>query len=1518
MASSADARFIPHARIQNVRLSLASDADVRANAVVEIHSHDLFQNGLPVPGGAYDAATGSTDYSYRCSTCDHDKNRCLGHPGVLELPVPVATPLGINEQRRWLRIICTAGIVTPADADAAGAAVDALGVPTGLCGALLIDPAAYARFPASTRLEDAAKNSRKGTACPACGRTQPEIRKTEDDHMTFSAVGPDGHGRKLLPTILEVLFARVPDSAVVALGRPLASAPRNLLIRAFPVAPTSIRPSVRRAGGGPSSYQDITTLLQRIVRTANIFSAAIAGGEALEEANMLNLGQFVYEEMRGSSGTSGRRALKIGSRPFTGIAMRWAKKSGRLRQTLCAKRAGHSCRSTIAGNSQLGVDQIGVPLFFAQALSVTETVQEFNLERLTRIFLNGKRRYPGCTQILKKRTGRLHNVEKLQDDYGLEIGDVVLRNLVSGDHILFNRQPTLLPPAIGTHEVVVIQDPRVLTLLMNVTTTPYYNADFDGDQMNAPVPRSVAARAESSVVSRVAANFVSAQNGSPITGQVQDGCIGSFELTRDGVAVARAQAMALFAGVPGRPPVFPPEKAAWTGREIASLVLAASPITYKRAPAWFDEGLAPYVQYRPGEIFTEIVDGVVRRGVLDARAIGDKAGGVFHRIAGKYGPDRALQAIFAYQQVVLGFLGFRGFSVGVADFMVPEGALAELRAIIGRTLTEAAQRREEFDRGDAIPPIGQTHQQFYEDSMMAILHQSDDLTKTLLSAIDANRNRLFRLAKSGSKGKVNNHVHISAGIGLIRINGKRVPEEFAYHRTSPYAPRYPSRPQDQGFVESRYLEGLTANEFVYAAMNGRFDLINKALSTSLTGDLNRRNVKALEAIVTDNLGGSLEFDTRLVQQLFGDDGLNPARLVRTKFPKPADGSDDADDAGTSVSLTGADGAAVAALLARQRADYAFFVAAGRRLEGLSRSRPFNGLVQVPAGAEIALDDVLSKLDDPSDSPKAAKTAKATKTAKASKAAKTAKTAKNGELAAKIATLEVWLARLPFAFLNSARADAYIAVLRASNWDPALDGAPSSGVEEQPSAASSKPGATGSKPGARRLHPWPVYAAAASATARYMRAMLTPARLAAIPPPQLDELLLRALRGFQDAIMPAGSCVGLQSAQYYSERQTQYMLDSHKRTDGTSKAGVSRVKEVLTARPAAKERDPRMLLRLAPAIEGSAARAREVANSLEVLTLRTFAVAWQVFYERFGEPAHPAYAHEAALIAAFGEYRPAVRPPADLSWFCVRFELDRTALVFKSMPLETVVRALAIAHPDVYFVHSSENASKGGPIVLRAYLSARAFRKERPTLARALEMKDALLGRVLRGVSGIASAEVVALPRAGDTVHAVETRGTNLADVLVHGGVDPLRSISYSVQDTFLQFGVAAARRRIVEELAAALQDQAPDPRWISVYADRITFGGELVSLDYAAGKKRTPEHLYLRMVSSTPLKNLEDAVLRGAHIPVHGARIPGGGSMSESLMVGSVPRVGTAYNDVAVDPVLAREFQSVDSLLDDL
>lgn len=72
------------------------------------------------------------------------------------------------------------------------------------------------------------------------------------------------------------------------------------------------------------------------------------------------------------------------------------------------------------------------------------------------------------------------------------------RHVKNGDILLLNRQPTLHRPSIQAHHARILPEEKVLRL--HYANCKAYNADFDGDEMNAHFPQSELGRAEACVL----------------------------------------------------------------------------------------------------------------------------------------------------------------------------------------------------------------------------------------------------------------------------------------------------------------------------------------------------------------------------------------------------------------------------------------------------------------------------------------------------------------------------------------------------------------------------------------------------------------------------------------------------------------------------------------------------------------------------------------------------------------------------------------------------------------------------------------------------------------------------------------------------------------------------------------------------------------------------------------------------------------------------------------------------------
>ena len=181
--------------------------------------------------------------------------------------------------------------------------------------------------------------------------------------------------------------------------------------------------------------------------------------------------QLLRAIMRARSAASGRAALKryfFDCRDRTpGISTKLRGKEGFMRHRLLGRRTGYTARAVVTPCTDLPIDVVGVPQRFAQTLTIPERVAPYNLQRL--------RATPGVHPAHPR------------------LGDLVERPLQDGDVVVLNRQPTLSSESLCGMKVRLIP---AAVLQINPLLCATFNADFDGDEMNLFVCRTVHARAE--------------------------------------------------------------------------------------------------------------------------------------------------------------------------------------------------------------------------------------------------------------------------------------------------------------------------------------------------------------------------------------------------------------------------------------------------------------------------------------------------------------------------------------------------------------------------------------------------------------------------------------------------------------------------------------------------------------------------------------------------------------------------------------------------------------------------------------------------------------------------------------------------------------------------------------------------------------------------------------------------------------------------------------------------------------
>jgi DNA-directed RNA polymerase II subunit RPB1 len=693
---------------------------------------------------------------------------------------------------------------------------------------------------------------------------------------------------RMYPHMIGEIFERVTPEDVLRLLKNKNNKlhPSKYIQKTIPIPPNTIRPNVNRSRGGKSGNNDTTALVKQVVE-ADMRLRGINLQVPLndEQKSEINKSQLAYYDMiKGSSaGTTNKTGMRTANnKQLMSVSRRLPGKHGRIRRNLLGRRATEMSRSFITCDPNLRIDEIGLPKSIARTIQKPVKVQEYNYEEMLVYFMNGTKIYPGASKIYKAEKKSTHWLAFSKEK--LEIGDVLYRDIIDGDIVGFNRQPSLEPSNIGSHKVVIME--KGDTIRINVLACPMYNADFDGDAMNVLWPKSNRTTNEILSLSSPAQRFVSYKGAKPIFGEAQDSLIGTAELTRSETRMNKLHAMRVLSKLDIWEDFSKkPADHLYTGRDAITTYFKYNNIdlNYTGEPSLYNKNYEKYITYNPDDIKVEIRNGELISGVLDKNAIGEgSGGGIFHIINNQYGAETALDASYAIQQIALEYMYNRGVTVNMGDIMLHENTLEAIHDIEKGLIADSYEITNKLNAGQIIAPLGKTITEHYEMMQINALDPGDAFWSYVLTDINPRKNNLFKIIMSGSKGKMGNFKTISTAVGQIALNGERI-REILGGRTLPYFARHDPRPESRGYIANGYRIGIGPAEFFAHSQESRYQLISRALSTAITGHYNRMAIKNLEGLIVDNQR-KLTKSPNVTQILYGGDGVDPRYLEKNKFP----------------------------------------------------------------------------------------------------------------------------------------------------------------------------------------------------------------------------------------------------------------------------------------------------------------------------------------------------------------------------------------------------------------------------------------------------------------------------------------------------------------------------------------------------------------------------------------------------------------------------------------------------------
>jgi DNA-directed RNA polymerase II subunit RPB1 len=1438
---------IPYSELDGSELYILGSADAQRDSFVNVVTQDLMRGGHPIDGGIYDAHMGTTDHSWDCKTCHQDKKLCEGHFGSVHLKYPVLSPLFIKLVIKWLKIICFG------------------------CGKLVIIPKQY-KLAKSELITAIARDmpAKKTLKCVHCGSAHPHIVKDTTDYVSINAELYDDSkvsatkgklvGKvPLYPHLIKIVFDRVTAETVAQVGQPIESHPSRLILTHIRVPPNTIRPNINKIGGGRSNNNDLTVLLQIIMKfnekLPNTIPKEIDQDMQIQIHN-INLG--LYELIKGSAANSTKRGLTTSAKnaQLTSIAKRIPRKEGRIRRNLNGKRVQRMARSSITCDPSFTLDTVGVPLAIAKNIQVPEIVRDYNFKQMEIYFLNGINRYPGCTKIKKARTGTTFWIGKANTT--LEIGDTIYRDVITGDPINFNRQPSLESSSITSLKVRVME--RGGTFRYNVLICSLFGADFDGDEQNALFCSSKRTENEISMLANTANFFISYKNARPKICLVQDSVIGIATMTESKVKLDKLHAMRVFEHARVNP-VFSGTKnqTVWSGRNMVTKYLTNSDnkINFTTKASIFNQVHAPFRVYDKKETDVKIDRGVMISGVLDENSIGGARGSIFHVVNSKSGPEKALDTVFGLQQIAHSYQFNRGNSINIADFILGGNKITKIREIEAGLIADSIRITHQLQRGKIIPPIGKTVTEYYESLQMNALDPGDAFWEHILSGINVETNNFYKMVITGARGKLSNFKNVVAALGGIDINGERMKEIFG-GRVLPYFTKDDSDPRSRGYIANSYISGLDSAEFIMHTMEARYALINKALSTSITGEQNRRAIKNLESSCIDNQR-KLAKDRKIIQLIYGGDGVDARSLELVSFPtmskdltteefekKFKSTPKDFQKTFHNKNVEQLIKEEFDALTSDRKAYQTLFLNYEQ-----TRGTPYTDKANLPVNVGRIIDDVIFNLQ-----------------------LTTAKPIPLDPVEA-LTDINTFLQRIDYVLINEIQ------------W--------------------------------RKRSQIPTYMRFATQLLKInIRSYcnLKSLQNQNITNVALKLILQDILIKYSKSLIAYGTSVGILAAQSISEPMTQMVLNSHK-TSGiasTKKKGMFRIKEVLGARPTNKMKGPTMILVPKQEFRKNKSKVQEIANHIEMMELRRFVEGWQLFFEEYKVPTHPKYKHETAMIEEFEKYNIHIKPPADLTNWVLRLEINKSELIIKQMKVETIYNKLRTQFPFLHIVYTHDNSDA---IVMRVYVRNSFAKKGMITVDQMQDLMEQLLNTIVRGINGIKAAYVhevnVSEPQPDGSLKTTKifqifTDGTNVEEILENPSIEPTTVQSDSVIEMAEIFGIECGRTKVIDELRG--QVDAASYRHYTVYADEMCFNGSVTGIDRYGSKKRDASFM-LRISDASPMAVIEDAAINHRSDSLKGVSAP--------IMMGKAPEIGDLYNSFKIDPIFVQsKIQSLDSVLDAL
>lgn len=939
--------------IDYITFDFMSEKEIKDWSVVEITSTKL--SGMNT---LFDPKMGPVTLNDNCETCHQSSKVCPGHCGRITMPRKVPHPLRLKLITQYLSLFCYN-------------CYRLVVLEEKMQLANIHNKTGENKFKALLTERD------NSNTCPHCSFMLPTFSFDDDCKIYIKY-----KQKSSLVSIekIDTIFGNIPPCDIAKIGfNPERVHPSNLLIKSLLVLPPCARPPVRNDTG--QNHDDLTYKYQEILKHIEAYNKTSNAFEKNKSYDSICFNIKTYmDNSKGKSKNQGqKRVIKC-------IKKRMTSKTGLIRGNLQGKRVNFCARSVISPEANGWVDELVVPEKFAKNITFPVKVNAINIKKcqqlvdenkVNSVTRDGKQifiQYKCFTKgfelrdndIIKRplpdgsiqdifvygtedkpelksgdsvlRYNHLYkNVEakKKKEDFILQEGDVIERFLQDGDWTLFNRQPTLWKYSMRAFKIKIRPGK---TFRFNLACTQSFNADFDGDEMNAFFAQSELTKAEAQEIISVGRNFMSSQDSRPVLSIKQDAMTGGYKLTYGRVIIRKEVFMDAFTHEKYPMEMYNAKRAhviAMYKREgLYHLVKTPRYFTLEQEIMKLNEKkrktkadkermeklvleleeekeicdsitedsilytghtyfsfLLPndfnYVLHNgmaPDGKPVMIKSGVMFTGTLNKAAMGSACGSLIHHMWKDYGEEKACWFVSMYQIMINFWLCHEGFSIGLEDCIPKNTDLID------------NEIRKAFLRAQAIL-TSEKDEEIKENRVVEELHKATGIGQKYAKDALGATNNLVSMIRSGSKGDWLNITQITGVIGQQFVASKRIEKTFG-GRTLPYYPKNGVLLTDsdkiseeadidavielfnsRGFVLNNFYKGIRPQEFIFHAGGGRVGLIDSSLSTASSGYTQRKLVKYQESLTTTYVNTVVQCNDQIIQFDYGGDNCDASRLI---------------------------------------------------------------------------------------------------------------------------------------------------------------------------------------------------------------------------------------------------------------------------------------------------------------------------------------------------------------------------------------------------------------------------------------------------------------------------------------------------------------------------------------------------------------------------------------------------------------------------------------------------------------